>query len=39
MGHVFAGQEQLDLLDAFAEAGYRLISRAAEAAKLLPFQV
>ena len=35
MGHVFAGQEQLDLLDAFAEAGYRLISRAAEAAKLV----
>src|SRR5439155_5200625 len=35
MGHVFAGQEQLDLLDAFAEGGYRLISRAAEAANLV----
>ena len=35
MGHVLARQQQFDLFDAFAEAGHRLIRRAAEAAKLV----
>ena len=35
MGHALAGQQQLDLFDALAKAGHRIVRRAAEPAKLV----
>jgi hypothetical protein len=35
MGHALAGQQQIDLFDALAKAGHRLVRRAAEPAKLV----